>query len=200
MSSKGEKPASAMQDETRQTLELSRRIPLAKVGRPLEETVEASEKERQALMERFGLLSLAELVCTFRIKEGKGNTVLADGHLHAQVEQPCIITGEPVAEIIDEHFHLRFVPESEMLNDDEIDIEALLQEEADDVPHDGRAIDLGEATAEQLALCLDPYPRRAGSGLDSFVDVTPSDDKLDEQSAAAKESPFAALKKLQEKQ
>ncbi len=181
------------------TPEFSRRVPLAKLGRPLEEKVEANKEEREALRERFGLLSLSQLVCVFYLQRGQDGIVLADGRLQAKAEQACIITGEAVEEAINEAFQLRFIPESDMPDDDEIDLESLLQEDADDVPYDGRMIDLGEAAAEQLALCLTPYPRRAGAGLESFVDVTPSDDELEVGAKEGKKSPFTILKKLQEK-
>lgn len=196
MMSSGGRADAGTQPEERISPEFSRRIPLAKTGRPLEEHVEANAEEREGLRKRFGLLSLKELSCTFALRRGAENIVLAEGHIRAEVEQACIITGEPVKEVIDEPFSLRFVPVSEMPDEEDIDIEALLQEDADDVPYDGRMIDLGEAAAEQLALCLTPYPRRAGAGLEQFVEVTPSDDELDARPGAARENPFDVLKKL----
>lgn len=198
--SSGEKDGTGVPQEGRGTAEFSRRIPLAKTGRPLEERVEADAEEREALRQRFGLLSLSRLVCVFRLERGQDSIVLAEGHIQAEVEQACIITGEPVPEIVDEPFSLRFIPASDMPEDEEIDLESLLQEDADDVPYDGRMIDLGEAAAEQLALCLTPYPRKEGAGLDQFVEVTPSDDELEARQGADRKSPFEILKKLQERQ
>lgn len=198
--SSGEKDGAGVPQEGTGTAEFSRRIPLAKTGRPLEERVEANAGEREALRQRFGLLSLSRLVCVFRLERGQDSIVLAEGHIQAEVEQACIITGEPVPEIVDEPFRLRFVPASDMPEDEEIDLESLLQEDADDVPYDGRMIDLGEAAAEQLALCLTPYPRKEGAGLDQFVEVTPSDDELEARQGADRKSPFEILKKLQDRQ
>lgn len=200
MSSKDKnEPVGAGQGE-RIAPEFSRRVPLAKIGRPLKDVVEASAEERAALQERFGLLSLAKLVCVFQLRRGADSIVLAEGHIQAEAEQACIITGEPVKEVVDEQFSLRFVPEADMPDDEDLDIEALLQEDTDDVPYDGRMIDLGEAAAEQLALCLDPYPRRDGAGLERFVEVTPSDDELEAHPGEGRKNPFEALKKLKEKQ
>lgn len=198
--SSGDKDEAGARRDDMVVAEFSRRIPLARTGRPLEERVEADEGERAALCRRFGLLSLSRLVCLFHLERGQDSIVLAEGHIQAEVEQACIITGEPVREVIDEPFRLRFVPASDMPEDEEIDIESLLQEDADDVPHDGRMIDLGEAAAEQLALCLTPYPRRDGAGLEQFVEVTPSDDELEVRRETGRKSPFDVLKKLQEKQ
>ncbi|WP_241663762.1 YceD family protein [Oecophyllibacter saccharovorans] len=161
--------------------------------------VQADEKQRQALARRFGLPRVDELSCRFHLKRLGETDVLADGLLTARVVQSCIITGEDVPEEITERFTLRFIPRDNMASEEgEIDLEALMAEEDDEVPYDGQMIDLGEAAAEQLALCLDPYPRKAGSGLDNFVEITP-----DEESAAGTEAPeekpphpFAILQKL----
>lgn len=176
--------------------ELSRRIPLSRIGNGLEERVDANAQERNALAKRFGLVDLEALACVFDLKRAGDDVVMAEGTLRARAVQSCIITGEPVPEEISERFTLRFLPRDVMPDDGDLDLEALLAEEADDVPYEGNAIDIGEAAAEQLSLCLDPYPRKAGSGLESFVEVTP----VEEEESAEKSgrpNPFAALKKLQ---
>ncbi len=56
-----------------------------------------------------------------------------------------------------------------------------LDPEADDeIPYEDDVIDLGEASVEQLALALDPYPRKPGAELPADVSGGPL-------------SPFAAL-------
>ena len=71
---------------------------------------------------------------------------------------------------------VRFVPEGR--EDPELDPDS-----DDEIPYSGVAIDLGEAAAEQLALMLDPYPRKPGADLPAAAD--------DSQT-----SPFAALARL----
>ena len=70
-----------------------------------------------------------------------------------------MVSLEPVTQAVSEVFRLRFVPEG-----DERDL--MDPESPDEIGHDGRTIDLGEAAAEQLALALDPYPRADGAELD----------------------------------
>ena len=149
-------------------------------------TVTAEPAERAALAERFGLISLDRLDAEVRL-ERDGEAVRADGRLIADVVQACVATGEPVPAQIDEAFALRFVPEALIDQGDEVELSDL---DCDTLPHDGKAIELGEAIAETLALALDPYPRcpEAEAALRE-AGVT------DEESARAASSPFAALKK-----
>ncbi|MXV44629.1 DUF177 domain-containing protein [Saccharibacter sp. 17.LH.SD] len=179
--------------------EFSHRVSVSTIGRSLERRVEANESEREALCRRFGLVRLDRLVCSFDLTKGTGRAIQARGFLEAQATQACVITAEPVDEIISEAFQLRFVRQEDMPADDDIDLDALLAEEADDVPYDGLAVDLGEAASEQLALALNPYPRRAGVGLEEFVEVTPSEEEEAKIPRDGKPNPFATLAQLKEK-
>jgi len=60
-------------------------------------------------------------------------------------------------------------------------------ESDDEIPFSGGVIALGEALVEQVALDLDPFPRKAGA-------------VLPEEAAAENVSPFAALAALRTKQ
>jgi uncharacterized metal-binding protein YceD (DUF177 family) len=120
----------------------------------------AGEAERRAIAERLGLCSLDRLEAHATI-ERAGEKVRAHGRLKAVLEQECIATTEPVAARIDEPFDIIFLPEPKGGRPD-AEIE-LSPEECDVVFHDGAAIDLGTAIADELALSLDPYPRSAGA-------------------------------------
>ena len=50
------------------------------------------------------------------------------------------------------------------MESDELDLEA-----EDEIPYEGTSIDLGEAASEQLALALDPFPRKPGAELPGSV-------------------------------
>ncbi|QHI95719.1 DUF177 domain-containing protein [Aristophania vespae] len=176
-------------------VEFSRKRLLSQIGRALEETIIATPDERKALAQRFYLPEIKMLKCVFELTALAENRVVATGILHAKVVQSCIITGEDVEEDIEDHFQLRFIPRRDMVPDESLDIEALLAQEYDEVPYNGRVIDLGEAAAEQLALCLNPYPRKKGEGLDQFVDVTPTEPEPVEKK---QENPFAVLSQLKD--
>ena len=64
--------------------------------------------------------------------------------------------------MVEDRFTVHFVPSG--TEDEEPDPDA-----PDQVPFEGSAIDLGDAAVEQLALALDPYPRRPGAVLPSEV-------------------------------
>ncbi|GBQ88498.1 DUF177 domain-containing protein [Gluconobacter albidus] len=154
--------------------EFSRRIPFNRLGSGLGETIEASPAERAALAARLGLPEIEALTCRFRLTPADNRSVLAEGHLAAKVTQTCVITSEPFKDVLAETFFLRFIPLEDM-PEDEFDIDSIDLDGPDDVPHDGKALDIGEATAEQLALMLDPYPRKPGVGLENAVDVAPAE-------------------------
>jgi uncharacterized metal-binding protein YceD (DUF177 family) len=87
----------------------------------------------------------------------------------------CVITLEDFETEMTEALAIRFVPAG--TETEEIDPEA-----EDEIPYGGKTIDLGEAAAEQLALALEPYPRKPGAAL--------------AEEPAAPANPFAALGRL----
>jgi hypothetical protein len=129
---------------------------IARVGQ--ENTVTATPEERAALARRFGLPSIEALSCRFTLRPLAGGVVLAEGVLAARLHQVCVVSLDPFPAMIGEEFAVRFVPEDTL--SPEIDLGA-----EDEVPMTGGLIDLGELAAEQLALALDPYPRRPGAEL-----------------------------------
>ena len=143
--------------------EFSRMVKLDEIGRidwPVR--AEASEEERQALARRFALFELASLAADYSL-EREPMAVIATGTIRASLSQPCVATGEPVEETVEEDFTIRFVPESSAAAShaaEEIEIDA---EECDTLPYSGDRIDIGEAIAETLALAINPYPRSANA-------------------------------------
>jgi len=174
------------------TPELSRRFALRRLGAGLstEDTITANAAECARLAERFGLPAIASLSCRFRMTSGTSHSVLVEGWLAAQVTQISVISGEAFEDAVAETFTVRFVPENRFAESDGIDLDA-----PDVLPYEGDSLDLGELLAEQLALALDPYPRRPGEGLDQAVDVVPQDEApMDgDKPEDGRPNPFAAL-------
>ncbi len=154
--------------------ELSRPFPVDRTGEGIRFDVEAKPAEREAVARRMGLVSIASLTCSFELKREPGHVMRANGALRADVVQTCVVTLEPFEAVVAEDFTVRFVPEGQ--ESEEVDIES-----EDEVPYAGGVIDLGEATSEQLALALDPFPRRPGA-------------ELPEEEVEQAEGPFAALR------
>lgn len=124
-----------------------------------QERVEANAEERAALAKRFGLVAIESLTANFAIhRDAIG--IVAKGHLSARVTQSCVVTDERIPAKIEEDFAIRFLPEPEGHNEEEVE---LSEDECDTVFYTGSAIDLGEAAAETLALALDPFPRSPGA-------------------------------------
>lgn len=154
------------------THEISRLVPLARIGSaPLEVTVRATEAECRSLAARMMLPAIGSLECRFVLRRD-GGTAIAEGQLRAQVVQVCVVSLDEFEAPVEETFVVRFVPAG-------TEAEAIDPEAEDEIPYEGNTIDLGEATAQQLALALDPYPRKPGVSL--------------EAEPAAPATPFAVL-------
>ncbi len=156
--------------------EMVRLFPLARLGEGARFTVEASAEECRKLANRMDVPVIHALTCRFDLRRGQNATVDATGRLRARVRQVCVITLDAFDADIAEDFSLRFVPDGQ--ESIELDLES-----DDEVPYTGGVLDLGEAASEQLALALDPFPRKPGAELEAeFGDVG--------------SSPFAGLSKL----
>ena len=156
------------------TPELHRPVALDRIGpRGLALDVEAKPDELPAIAARLRVLALASLHCAFKLRRVGASTVEAEGVLRAQVTETCVVSLDPFSHDVQEAFTVHFVPSG--AEDDDPDPEAV-----DQIPCAGGAADLGEAAVEQLALALDPFPRKPGAALpDEASEDTPS--------------PFAAL-------
>jgi uncharacterized metal-binding protein YceD (DUF177 family) len=148
-------------------------------GQPQIFALEASEEALAALAQRFGLPAIAALSGRFTLQHERGGVIAAALSMRAQVTQLCVITMEPFEAEIAEEAVLRFVPACELKEEEDFAPESL--GEPDEIPYENDVIDLGEALAEQLALALEPYPRKPGAALP---------DEAQDDGA----HPFAALK------
>lgn len=142
-------------------------------------TVEAGAEARAALARRFGLPAIAALSGKFTLRHERGGVVGARLSMMARVTQLCVISNEAFDAEITEAAELRFVPADSFTEGDELASDSL--EAPDEIPYENDVIDLGEALAEQLALALDPYPRKPGA-------------ELPGEATDGEGSPFAALK------
>jgi uncharacterized metal-binding protein YceD (DUF177 family) len=156
--------------------EMRRPFPVARIGDGACVDVEATPAELAALARRMGIPSIAALTCRFDLRRADGDAVHARCSLRARLQQICVVTLESFDSDLQEDFRLRFVPAG--TESEEID-----PEDDDEIGYDGGILDLGEAASEQLALALDPFPRKPGAEL--------PDDQADRQAGA-----FAALARL----
>lgn len=154
--------------------------------------IEADEAERAALAARFGLRALTALTGRFELKPLAGGPMIRlSGVLTAALEQACVVTGEPVSDVLEIPVGMEFAPPG-MIDEN---IELTLADADPPEPIEGGVIDLGEIAAQQLALSLNPYPRAAGVDFDDVLEDLPEGRKsaIDRSEL---DNPFAKLSAL----
>jgi uncharacterized metal-binding protein YceD (DUF177 family) len=150
---------------------------IATMGQSIELRADAAECAAIAL--RLGVPAVHALTCRFHVTrqmDARSGEIIAEGHLKARLDRDCVVTLERFTLAVEERFRVRFVPEGTEAGDDD-------PESDDEIPYAGTGIDLGEAAVEQLALTLDPYPRKPGA-------------ELPPEASDPEESAFAALAAL----
>lgn len=136
--------------------ELHRPVAADRVGpKGLEVTVRANDAECAALAARMQLPAVLSLSCRFRLTRSSSQAIEARGALRACVVQTCVVSLDDFETVVEEDFTVRFVSAGQ-------ESDALDPEAADEIPFEDDVLDLGEATAEQLGLALNPYPRQPG--------------------------------------
>ncbi len=140
--------------------ELHRPIAAERVGAAgLLVRVEASAEECQAIARRLMIPGVAMVGCEWRLRPSPDGRFEAEGSLRARLRQVCVVSLDEFESEIVEEFAVVFVPggvEAEAVDD---------PDEPDEIPFAADVLDLGEATVEQLALALEPYPRKPGAEL-----------------------------------
>lgn len=159
---------------------------------PIEIRVEADERERAGLAQLWDILGVQALTAELKIRRWKKDGVKVMGSVHAVVTQACVVTLDPVQEVIDEEIEEIFVPEGSSLaripaNDAG---EIILDPDGPDLPElfTGDEIDVGAFVAEMVAMALDPYPRKKDVEFAGHTESGAGDDR--------RPSPFAVLKGL----
>lgn len=156
--------------------ELPRLLALDRIGpHGASLTVEANLVERAAIAVRLMIPAVPMLRCVYQVRRIEAGILAADGVLEAEAEQICVLSLDPFVQWIKESFTIHFVPAGEEDKEPEPDA-------VDQIPYATSAIDLGEAAIEQLALALDPYPRKPGAALPVELE--------------APSGPFAALSQI----
>jgi uncharacterized metal-binding protein YceD (DUF177 family) len=161
----------------------SRKMRLGGIGGAVHRRIEADKDECAALAALFGLPGIAALSGDFELRHEQRGVIAAILALRARVTQICVITLEPFDATVSETADLRFVPAATVHEGAELVVDAETLEGPDEIPYSGETIDLGAVLAEQLALALDPYPKKPGATLPAEV----SDGAV---------NPFASLRKL----
>lgn len=130
-------------------------------------TFSANQEEREALANRFNILSIDAFDTTVDIISLKDQDpfMRLDIHLCATVTQQCVVSLRPLEEKIDKTFSI-------LLSHAEEDMEEAaglleLAKEEHEIFYMGGAdiIDIGEILSQYLSLFMDPYPRHPDAAL-----------------------------------
>jgi hypothetical protein len=139
--------------------EFSRPLPTTRIGPTgLDTAIEATPSERAKLATRLKLPGIGTLSCRFHLHPGPRKSILGECWLTAMITQICVVSLEEFEGVVTDHVIVRFVPAG--TESTEVDPES-----PDEIPFTNDTIDLGEAATEQLALALDPWPRKPGATL-----------------------------------
>lgn len=132
--------------------------------------IEADVPARAGLVRLLGLVDMTVFRASLRLKWVQGRRLLRlTGRLYAEIVQTCVVTLEPVGNTVEESFEIQFEPQSPAAEPDSAapaapEGEAGAMETVE--PLYGDSLDIGDLAAGELALAIDPYPRKTGISLD----------------------------------
>lgn len=126
-------------------------------------------EEADRLARRLGVEAVLSFRLSVAVAPYGGDGLSVVGEVEASVVQTCVVTLEPMENLVREPIDLRFRPPgalapARIVADDEgpaIDADEDVEE-----PLVGDAVDLGPIAAEFLVLGVDPYPRKPGAALE----------------------------------
>ncbi|MCX2723292.1 YceD family protein [Roseibium salinum] len=159
--------------------------------------VEPDAAGLKAIAGTYDLDAISDLKADFRLKPYRKAGLRVVGTITADITQTCVVSLEPFDSRLRLDVDRTFEPHSSRpaktrdLNADgeiEIDLETL---DPPDVIIDG-VLDLGAVICEEIALSLDPFPRKPGVEFKAGE----VDDSLEEDKSEEKPSPFAVLEAL----
>jgi uncharacterized metal-binding protein YceD (DUF177 family) len=160
---------------------------LPAVGREI--VVSATDEQKAAIAEQLKITAVEKLDAKLEAKRFRGGIQVL-GRLEAVIEQPCVVSFEPVKQVIDEPIDRVFLPSHDKAHAAPAGAEIFVDVAGDDEPDrfDGPEVDLSDLIIETLALAVDPYPRAPGASIDAVLKDDDDDD--------GEVSPFSRLKAL----
>lgn len=157
---------------------LSDTVRLNQVGTGVERVLAPDAGARARIARALDLMELTAFEAAVALKPADEGWLLT-GRVTAQAVQRCGLTLEPLPVTVDEGFEIALVEADEHAP---AEVEVTLDDEGPDLVEDGR-VDLGVYAVEQLALALDPFPRKPGV-------------VFEQPEQPPEESPFAVLRQL----
>ncbi|MGX1588500.1 YceD family protein [Brevundimonas diminuta] len=136
-------------------------VRLHQIGASLSRRLEPDAEARQRIARALNLKSLDRFEADLEVTATVSGWRLT-GRVVADAVQSCVLTLEPLLVHVDDRFEINLVEAVDTAPSDEGEIDLELDDDSPDVVENGQ-IDLGQYAVEQLALHLDPYPRKDGA-------------------------------------
>lgn len=136
-------------------------VRLHQIGAGLSRRLEPDAETRQRIARALNLKSLDRFEADLEVTATVSGWRLT-GRVVADAVQSCVLTLEPLPVHVDERFEVNLVEALDTPPSDDGEIDLELDDDSPDVAENGQ-IDLGQYAVEQLALQLDPYPRKDGA-------------------------------------
>ena len=136
-------------------------VRLHQIGASLSRRLEPDAEARQRIARALNLKSLDRFEADLEVTATVSGWRLI-GRVVADAVQSCVLTLEPLPVHVDDRFEINLVEAVDTAPSDEGEIDLELDDDSPDVVENGQ-IDLGQYAVEQLALHLDPYPRKDGA-------------------------------------
>ncbi len=154
----------------------------------LHRDIKADAGVRAAMARIAGLRDVLAADASFDVRPKRDGQIQVTGRVHARVGQTCVVTLDPIENVIDEEIDLTFappeqIPEMADLVDDDGESEIDMPDPPEPILNG--LIDLGRVATDALFLAIDPYPRKPGAVFE------PKPETEDPE-----EHPFARLKDL----
>jgi len=162
-------------------LAFSEPVRINQIGAGLSRTLTPDADAVRRIARELDLQKLENFVAEMRLEPAMIGWRLS-GRVTAHAVQTCGLSLEPLPVDIDRTF---VIPLSDTPPEVDSEIEVTVDDDAPDLIEDGK-IDLGQYAVEQLALSLDPFPRKPGA---TFV----------QPEEPAEISPFGVLKNFKAK-
>lgn len=160
--------------------------------------IEANPQERQALAERFGLVSLQSLMAEVTVcRRKKGRLYAVKGKMTASLTQQCVITLEPLNSDIACDFEVLFSEEEVEQEPEKLDELVIDMQDLPELIVEG-IIDIGEVVAEQLSLEIDQFPRKDDAIFENDYNQ-PKEGVKQDDSGQKRDNPFDVLADFKKK-
>lgn len=145
--------------------EFSFPVDIARVGSTYKLAPDAAQ--RDAIAKRLKIESVDAFEATLTLKAGRGDHIIVNGKIVADVVQSCVVSLEPVPAHIEETFEVIFSETASALEEFNPHDDSEAPE-----PIENGKIDLGELAVQYLSLSLEPFPRKEGAVFAGYDDET----------------------------